>query len=98
MDYSSPQTKNIQVDEEKRIYEIIYRNTKYTQADFILTGIIKNRCKGDWEVELSDKIIEENIPKEDKKDKKVLETIAKRIIEDFEIIKTILYILWIFQK
>ena len=36
MDYSSPQTRDIQVDEEKRIYEIRYKNTGYSQGDFIL--------------------------------------------------------------
>ena len=84
MDYSSPQTKNIQVDEENRIYEIIYKNTKYTQGDFVLTGLIKNRCKGDWEVDLTDEMIEEHIPKEDKKDKKLFEKIARKIIEEFD--------------
>ena len=84
MDYSSPQTKNILVDEEKRIYEIKYKNTGYSQGDFILTGQIKNRCKGDWDVDLTDEIIEKNIPSEDKRDKKLLEKIARKIIQDFD--------------
>ena len=77
MDYSSPQTKDIQVDEEKRIYEIRYKNTPYSQGDFIISGQIKNRCKGDWDVELTDELIEKNIPVEDKRDKKLLEKIAR---------------------
>ena len=84
MDYSSPQTTNILVDEEKRIYEIQYKNTGYSQGDFILKGQIKNRCKGDWDVDLTDETIEQNIPPEDKRDKKILEKIARRIIEDYD--------------
>ena len=84
MDYSSPQTKNIVVDEENRIYEIKYKNSGYSTGDFILSGEIKNRCKGDWDVDLSDEVIESHIPKEDKRDKPILEKIARKIIEDFD--------------
>ena len=84
MDYSSPQTKNIEVDEEKRVYEIYYKNTRYTQGDFNITGMIKNRCKGDWDVDLTDEIIEQNFPKEDKRDKNILASIARKIIEDYD--------------
>ena len=84
LDYSSPQTKDISVDEEKRIYEIKYKNTKYKNGDFVLTGEIRNRCKGEWDVDLSDEIIEENIPIEDKRDKKSLERIARSIISEFD--------------
>ena len=84
INYSSPQTKNIQVDEENRIYEIRYKNTGYQNGDFILSGEIKNRCKGDWDVDLTDEIIEKNIPYEDKRDKKILEKIARGIIAEFD--------------
>ena len=84
MDYSSPQTKNIVVDEENRIYEIKYKNSGYRTGDFILSGEIKNRCKGDWDVDLTDEMIEAHIPKEDKRDKQILEKIARKIIEDFD--------------
>ena len=84
MNYSSPQTKNIVVDEENRIYEIKYKNSGHSTGDFILTGEIKNRCKGDWDVDLTDEVIEDHIPKEDKRDKQILEKIARKIIEDFD--------------
>ena len=84
MNYSSPQTKNIQVDEENRVYEIRYKNTGYQSGDFILSGEIKNRCKGNWDIDLSDEIIEKNIPYEDKRDKKILEKIARGIIAEFD--------------
>ena len=84
MDYSSPQTKNIVVDEENRIYEIKYKNSGYGTGDFIVKGQIKNRCKGEWDVDLSDDIIEKNFPAQDKKDKAILEKIARKIIQDFD--------------
>jgi len=84
MEYSSPQTKNIVVDEETRFYEINYKNTNYSEGEFILKGKIKNRCQGEWEVDLSDDMIERNMYSEDKRDKNKLEKIAKKIIEDFD--------------
>ena len=84
MDYSSPQTNNIVVDEENRMYEIKYKNSGYKTGDFILKGQIKNRCKGEWDVDLSDEIIERNFPEEDKKDKSTFEKIAREIIADFD--------------
>ena len=84
MDYSSPQTKNITIDEENRTYEIRFKNTKYKTGEFTITGELKNRCKGDWDVELTDEFVEKNFPKEDKKDKKKLESIARKIIADFD--------------
>ena len=84
LDYSSPQTKDIQVDEERRVYEINYKNTNYSEGDFIINGEIRNRCQGEWEVDLTDQIIEDNMFPEDKRDKKQLEKIARQIIEDFD--------------
>ena len=84
MNYSSPQTKNIVVDDEKRNYEVKYKNSTIQKGVFSLTGEFKNRSSGDWEVDLSDKIIEAHIPKEDKRDKKKLQNLAKKIIEDFD--------------
>ena len=84
LNYSSPQTKDIQVDEERRVYEINYKNTNYSEGDFIINGEIRNRCTGEWEVDLNDQIIEDNMFPEDKRDKKQLEKIARQIIEDFD--------------
>ena len=84
LDYSSPQTKNIEVDEENRLYEIRYKNTRFSQGNFIISGEIRNRCRGEWDVDLTDETIERNIPSEDKRDKKMLEKIARKIIQDFD--------------
>ena len=84
INYSSPQTDSITVDEENREYEIKYKNTKYQKGEFILSGELKNRCKGEWEVDLTNEIIEKKIPAADKKNKKELEKIARKIISDFD--------------
>ena len=84
MNFSSPQTKNIYVDENKRIYEIQYKNTGYREGSFILQAEIKNRCNGNWNVDLTDEIIKKYIPIEDQKDKYSLEKIARFIIADYD--------------
>mgnify|MGYP002624431167 CR=1 FL=1 len=84
LDYSSPQTKDIVVDEIKRRYEINYINTGYFEGNFILTGEIKNRCVGDWDVDLTDDTIENSFPIEDKRDKQKLAQIARDIIDEFD--------------
>ena len=84
MDYSSPQTKNISIDEESRKYEVNYFNTGYTKVEFTLKGEIKNRCKGDWELDITDEMVEANTPQDVKRDKAKLEKIARKIIEDFD--------------
>ena len=65
MDYSSPQTKNISIDEESRKYEVNYFNTGYTKVEFTLKGEIKNRCKGDWELDITDEMVEANTPQDE---------------------------------
>ena len=84
MDYSSPQTRNIYVDEYKRRYEIQYKNTEYREGSFILQAEIKNRCYGSWNVDLTDEIIKKNIPIKDQKEKYALEKIARSIIADYD--------------
>ena len=84
MEYSSPQTKDIQVDEEQRYYEVKYNKTNFSTGEFILKGEIKNRCKGEWNIDLTDYMVERYMFSEDKSDKKQLEEIAKKIIEDFD--------------
>ena len=84
MDYSSPQTNNILIDEENRKFEIKYENTQYTEGNFKIFGQIKNKCKGEWKVDLSDEMIEKQIPIEDKRDKQILAKIARNIIDEYD--------------
>ena len=81
---SSPQTSNIILDEENREYVIKYKKTKYKEVEFIIEGKLKNKCKGEWLVDLSDEEIEKRMPEDDVLCKPQLNIIAKKIIEDFD--------------
>ena len=80
----NPQTSNIILDEDNREYIIKYKNTKYKELEFIIEGKIKNKCNGEWLVDLSDEEIEKRFPEDDIKYKPNLNCIAKKIIEDFD--------------
>ena len=69
---------------DNRKFEIKYENTHYTEGNFKLIGQIKNKCKGEWKVYLSDEKIEKKIANEDKKDKDKLAKIARDIIDEFD--------------
>ena len=81
---SSPQTSNIILDEERRQYIINYKNINDNKGEFILKGELQNKCKGEWNVDLTDAEIERMIPEEDKLCKDQLKYIAKKIIEEFD--------------
>ena len=80
----SPQSSNLIMDEENRQYIIEYVNTNYRKAEFLLKGELKNKCKGDWQIDLTDEQIEKKMPPEDVKCKQQLKSIANKIIEDFD--------------
>ena len=81
---TSPQSSNIIIDEENRKYIVEFINTRYNRAQFTLKGKLKNKCKGEWEVDLTDEEIEKNMPREDVLAKEQLKIIAKKIIEEFD--------------
>ena len=84
MDYSSPQTQNIYIDEDNRKYEINFIDTGCSKVFFTLSGEFTNTCKGGWELDITDEMVEAHIPEDYRKDKKELQKIAKKIIEDFD--------------
>ena len=81
--YSSPQTKNIYPDEEHRVYILLYENVE-REGDFFIKGILKNKSKGEWFLNITDEDLEKGIPKIDKILKPQLKELAKDIIEDFD--------------
>ena len=81
---SSAQANDIILDEKKRQYIFKYTNNKYKKGELIIKGEFKNRCKGEWNVDLTDKEIEKLMPEEDIKDKEQLKKIAMTIINDFD--------------
>ena len=80
----SQQSTNIVLDEEQRQYSIEFFNTQYKEATFNIEGILKNKCKGEWQVDLTDEKIEQLIPEEDRLCKEQLKYFAKKIIKDFD--------------
>ena len=79
--FSSPQTKNIYLDEEKRKFIAEYKNKN--KFEFNLNMIFENNTKG-VDIDLTDDEVANNMPKEDIRDKDQLKLIAKKIIEDFD--------------
>ena len=82
--YSSPQTRDIFLDQENRQYVIKYRNVHNNIGEFTIEGQLENKSSGEWEVDLTDDEIERKIPEEDKLCKPQLRIIATKIIEEFD--------------
>ena len=81
---SSPQSTNCILDEESRQYTIEFFNTKFKEGEFSIGGILKNKCKGEWEIDLTNEEIENLMPQEDRLCKEQLKYIAKNIINEFD--------------
>lgn len=81
---SCKQSSNIVLEEERRQYAIEFFNTNYKKATFNIEGILKNKCKGEWEIDLTDERIEQLMPQEDVLCKEQLKSFAKKIIADFD--------------
>ena len=81
---SSPQTKNIILNKEKKQYIVKYLKTKYKEVEFIIEGKLYNSINGEWIVNYTDEEIEKMIPERDIKNKDQLRKYAKKIIEDFD--------------
>ena len=80
----SPQANDIILDEKKRQYIFKYTNNKYKKGELTIKGEFKNVCKGEWNIDLTDKEIEKLMPEDDVKDKEQLKKIAMKIINDFD--------------
>ena len=80
----SPQTNIIKIDEERRRYVAEYNNPQYNKAEFIIEGKLINKCKGDWNVDLTDEEVLKLMPEKNKANKEQLKIIAKKIIEEFD--------------
>jgi len=80
---SSPQTNNIFPDEEHRVYYVLYTNVE-REVEFNIKGILRNKIKGEWFVDISDEDLEKKVSEIDKLLKPQLRNIAEQIIEDFD--------------
>ena len=84
IDTNSQPVSNINLNKEKGVYEVDFKDTNYGEVEFSISGQLINRCRGEWVCELTDKQIEENIPEDYKKNKKLFNDTAKKIIEQYD--------------
>ena len=82
--YQSTQTEKIKQDKNKKVFEVIYRNTNSTEGDFIIKGVLLNKCKGEWIVNLSNEEIDSFIPPDFKTNKEAFKTISYNIIKQYD--------------
>ena len=79
---SQPKKEIIKNDKLKR-YEVNFINIQENTAIFSLKCEFKNKCKGEWKCNLSDEEIDAEIPEDFKQNKKLFQTTAKNIIENY---------------
>ena len=84
IDSTSNETNKITLNKEKGIYEIHFKDTHSLDCSFNISGQLINRCRGEWICELTDKQIEDNLPEDYKKNKKLFSEKAKQIIKEYD--------------
>ena len=84
IDSTSNETNKITLNKEKGIYEIHFKDTHSLDCSFNISGQLINRCRGEWICELTDKQIEDNLPEDYKKNKKLFSDKAKQIIKEYD--------------
>ena len=82
--YSSNQTDQIQLNKEKKECEINFTNIEQNFAEFSIEGELINRCKGEWNCDLTDEEIESLIPEDFKKNKQMFKHNALKIIKEYD--------------
>ena len=83
--YLSHQTDKIECNQKEREYEIKFININKYFGEFIIKGELVNRCKGEWDCDLTNEEIEANIPEDYKYNKEKFKEIAINIIKDYDI-------------
>lgn len=84
LEYHSKPAAEINIDKNNKIYDIKFKNINNNKAEFILEGEFKNKCKGDWVVNLTNKEIDSFIPYDFKQNKTFFNKIANDIITDYD--------------
>lgn len=84
LEYHSKPTAEINIDKNNKIYDIKFQNINSDKAEFILEGEFKNKCKGDWVVNLTNEEIDSLIPNDFKENKEFFKKIANDIINEYD--------------
>ena len=84
IDSCSDETDKITFNKEKGLYEIEFKDTNSLDCTFTISGQLINRCRGEWVCELTDKQIEDSLPKDYETNKKLFNEKAKQIIKEYD--------------
>ena len=104
---SSSQAKSIILNKTLGKFMASFDKIRDNITTFIMKIEFENTCKGEWKVDLTDQVIDEMIPIEDKICKEQLKSIAKSIIDnfnennknnDFEFLDYMKIALWIYHN
>ena len=82
--YESKQTKKIKIDKNKKVFEVKYFHIKSYIGEFIVKGALKNICKGEWKIKLSDEEIDSLIPPDFKTNIEEFRRISNEIITNYD--------------
>ena len=82
--YYSKQTKYINIDQKKKVFNIQYININSPKGEFIIEGELINRCKGGWIINLTNEEIDSLIPAEFKMYKNNFRIISNNIIKSYD--------------
>ena len=74
----------INLDNNKKIYDIKFINLNTNIAEFTLKGELMNKCKTDWVINLTNEEIDSLVPEDFKENKFFFNKIAKDIIKDYD--------------
>ena len=82
--YKSKQTNRINLDQNKKVINIKYINTKSNIGDLSIQGILRNRCKGEWKIKLTNEEIDSLVPRDYKTYKETFKKISYDIIKSYD--------------
>ena len=74
----------INLDNNKKIYDVKFVNINTSIAEFHLKGILKNKCKADWVINMTNEEIDSLIPTDVKEKKEFFHKIAIDIINEYD--------------
>lgn len=80
----SDQTDNVELNKEERFYKIHFSNTNSKRCEFRIKGELINRCKGEWQCDLTDEQIKAQIPDDYKENKEKFKKLSTQIIEEYD--------------
>ena len=84
LNYYSKQTKEINMDKQKKVYNVKFININTNVAEFHIDEELKNICKDGWNIDLSKEEIDSLIPLDYKTNKHQFNKIANDIIKEYD--------------